>query len=249
MFAKKRRGERRQSIIETIQQKYEIKSHLKFESFEEENKFLEGTGSMIFDRMNNIAYACKSVRTEETLLKEFCKTMNFEKVLFDAIDKNAVPIYYLKQKLEATGKEIIDISLKQMGEFAGNMIQLKNSNSEKFLIMSSRAYQSLTQTQLKYIQAKTNIIHSDLTTHAALFDTYFNATKAAKEHLEFQGLLEQNGATVYTVKEILLMHAVTKNGEPIEGEALEELKAFARSCVRINTTNDNNTPYQYFCYG
>lgn len=191
MFAKKRRGERRQSIIETIQQKYEIKSHLKFESFEEENKFLEGTGSMIFDRMNNIAYACKSVRTEETLLKEFCKTMNFEKVLFDAIDKNAVPIYhtnvmmclaadfviiclesisedsqrnYLKQKLEATGKEIIDISLKQMGEFAGNMIQLKNSNSEKFLIMSSRAYQSLTQTQLKYIQAKTNIIHSDLTT-------------------------------------------------------------------------------------
>jgi len=51
-----------------------------------------------------------------------------------------------------------------MGEFAGNMIQLKNSNSEKFLIMSSRAYQSLTQTQLKYIQAKTNIIHSDLTT-------------------------------------------------------------------------------------
>jgi len=78
-------------------------------------------------------------------------------------------------------------------------------------------------------------------THAALFDTYFNATKAAKEHLEFQGLLEQNGATVYTVKEILLMHAVTKNGEPIEGEALEELKAFARSCVRINTTNDNNT--------
>ena len=72
--------------------------------------------------------------------------------------------------------------------------------------------------------------------HAALFDTYFNAPKAAKEHLEFQQLLKKNGASVYTVKEILLKNVVDAEGEPVAGEELNELKLFARSCVRINTS-------------
>ena len=72
--------------------------------------------------------------------------------------------------------------------------------------------------------------------HAALFDTYFNAPKAALEHKEFQDLLKKNGATVYTVKEVLLKNIVDANGEPIEGEELEEFKLFARSCVRINNS-------------
>ncbi len=74
--------------------------------------------------------------------------------------------------------------------------------------------------------------------HAALFDTYFNAPKAAKEHEEYRELLKKNGVEVLTVKEVLLKNVVDAFGEPVEGPELEEFRLFARSCVRINTSAD-----------
>lgn len=85
-------------------------------------------------------------------------------------------------------------------------------------------------------EPSTELYYGILHPHAALFDTYFNAPKAALEHKKFQDLLKKNGATVYTVKEVLLKNVVDADGEPIEGEELEEFKLFARSCVRINTS-------------
>jgi len=191
MLSKKRRTERRDSIIEVIKQKYEVKDRYNYEKFEAEEKYLEGTGSMIFDRVNKIIYACRSVRTDEDLFRQFCKELGFLSVLFDAKDKDEKSIYHtnvmlcigndfvvicldavrdkadrmmLKKSFEISGKEVIEISLDQMCQYAGNMIQLTNNEGDFFLIMSSSAYNSLDDSQLTRLKAKTNIIHSDLST-------------------------------------------------------------------------------------
>ena len=96
----------------------------------------------------------------------------------------------------------------------------------------------------EYDNAEVIIVHSPsselyygvLHPHAALFDTYFNAEKAAKEHVEYCKLLTKNGATVYNIKDVLLKNVVNSDGEAIEGDELEEFRLFARSCVRINTS-------------
>ena len=191
MFAKARRSERRESIIDIIREEYKIKAQFRFEQFEAEEKFLEGTGSMIFDRENKIAYACRSIRTDEKLFHQFCADMNFKPVLFDSVDAKGNPIYHtnvmmcvaadfvvicmesipiaaerrlLKAFFKETGKKIIDISLNQVEQFAGNMLQLKNEKEDRFLIMSTSAYNSLNKEQLNSILPLTKIIHSDLTT-------------------------------------------------------------------------------------
>ena len=189
MFSTIRRSERQSSIIDELNNQYRIKTHIKLEKWEKNEQFLEGTGSMILDRHHKIVYACRSVRTNEELLDQFCYFMVYDKVLFDAVDSDGVPIYHtnvmmavgttfvvicldsIKDKtqrqavvnsFEATGKEIIDISLDQMGNFAGNMLQVKNTEGAQFLIMSTRAYKVLTKTQIELIEKHTQILHSDL---------------------------------------------------------------------------------------
>lgn len=191
MLANKRRTERRNSTIETIEKKYTINTRYDYEKHESEDKFLEGTGSMIFDRENKIAYACRSIRTNESLFDKFCKEFQFNSILFNAADDNGMPIYHtnvmlcignsfvvicmesiideterleLKKSFKSTGKEIIEVSLQQMNQYAGNMIQLRNNEGDYFLIMSTTAYNSLTDKQVNRLESKTTIIHSDLKT-------------------------------------------------------------------------------------
>lgn len=189
MFSKKRRTERHPKVIEALNERFQIKTHIKLEKWEKANQFLEGTGSMILDRHHKKVYACRSVRTNEDLLDQFCYFMCYEKVLFDAVDIQGVPIYHtnvmmalgttfvviclesikeeqqralLVESFEKTNKHIIDISTAQMGNFAGNMLQVKNKAGEHFLVMSSRAYDSLTTEQIQQIEGHTQILHSDL---------------------------------------------------------------------------------------
>ncbi|WP_010177541.1 citrulline utilization hydrolase CtlX [Aquimarina agarilytica] len=189
MFALKRRNERRKEIIDDLKLAYSIKAQFEFEHFEKEKMFLEGTGSIVFDRTHKIAYACKSIRTNEYLFNKFCEDLHFTPILFDAVDKKGQPIYHTnvmmtvgvdfviicmesiasvvdRKKLEAlfkeTGKAIIPISIPQMEQFAGNMIQLKNKNEESLLVMSSKAFNSLTQVQLIEMENYAKIIHADL---------------------------------------------------------------------------------------
>ena len=189
MFSAIRRSERLSSIIDELNNQYHIKTHIKLEKWEKNEQFLEGTGSMILDRHHKIVYACRSARTNEELLDQFCYFMVYEKVVFDAVDSADVPIYHtnvmmalgttfvvicldsIKDKtqraavvksFDATGKEIIDISLEQMANFAGNMLQVKNTEGAHFLIMSTRAYKSLTKAQIELIEKHTQILHSDL---------------------------------------------------------------------------------------
>ena len=200
MYAENRRLERRQDIPEILKSKYAFAwtEKIDFTSFEKENKFLEGTGSMILDRVNKIAYAALSQRTNKEVLEEFCTRFGYEPVLFTAyqnVKDDRLPIYHtnvmmciadefailcadsidIKKEretvinmLEATGKEIIFISEEQKGYFAGNMLQVVNAANDKFLIMSSAAYDSLDIGQIDSIQKYCPIIHSPLDTIEAL---------------------------------------------------------------------------------
>jgi hypothetical protein len=189
MEAQNRRSERRKDILDKIKQKYDLNVVLDFTHYEEENKFLEGTGSLVLDRIHRVAFACISSRTNPEVLAAWKKQMNYELVTFNAFDQNQHPIYHtnvvmcmgdtfcviclesisdlderllIKQKIESLGKEVIEISLTQMNEFAGNMLLVKNKNEKKFLVMSDRAYNSLNKNQVEVLEDYAEIIHPDL---------------------------------------------------------------------------------------
>ncbi len=191
MFAVNRRLERKPSVLNAIQQKFTITHTNDFTNYEKDALFLEGTGSMVLDREKKIAYACLSPRTNQDVLDEFCKKMDYKGVSFIAVDAAGAPIYHtnvmmcvaddyvvicldsiqnkeeqalVKQSIINTGKIIIEIDFNQMNHFAGNMLQVHNTKGEKFLVMSSQAYHALLPKQIDTIQSFNKIIHSDITT-------------------------------------------------------------------------------------
>lgn len=191
MFAPVRRLERREDIIRQIQAQFQVERKLQLEEYENVDYYLEGTGSMILDRQHKLAYACLSPRTTESLLNRFCKQTGFEPVAFHSVDGQGQEIYHtnvmmalgetfvvicmdtiqndaetgmLLEKFEDTHKEIIEISPDQMMSFAGNMLQVRNAAGQTYLVMSERAYQSLTTAQVQQIQKHTNIIYSPIPT-------------------------------------------------------------------------------------
>lgn len=191
MYAVNRRAERKRHVLEKIEARFDIRKKIDLSVYEADNIFLEGTGSMVLDRDNNIAYACLSPRTNEKVLEDFCRQMNYKAVVFDATDGNGMAIYHtnvmmciadryvviclesipapeqqqmIADTIRATGKPIIDITLKQMDHFAGNMLQVENDKGEKLLVMSTQAFESLSQEQLNALAQFNKIIHSSLTT-------------------------------------------------------------------------------------
>ena len=195
MYSKNRRKERRSDIIkELINMGYYVNSTIDLTFFEKENKFLEGTGSMVLDRENKICYAAVSERTNNDLLIEFCSRTEFELVSFksyQSVGNERKEIYHTNvimcvadkyaiiclesvdnkkekekiiEKLKDTNKRIIKISEDQCSKFAGNMLQVENVKNEKFLIMSESAYNSLDDKQIGTINEFNEIIHSDLKT-------------------------------------------------------------------------------------
>jgi hypothetical protein len=191
MYAVNRRTERKQHVLDKVAEKFSIEKMIDLSQYEKENIFLEGTGSMVLDRENKIAYACLSPRTNEKVLADFCSQTGYTSVLFHAVDGNRQAIYHTnvmmcvadkyivicldsipgKQEnakviaiINQTGKEIIDITLDQMNHFAGNMLQIENKQGEKLVAMSTQAYESLTNEQKKKLGSFNKIIHSSLTT-------------------------------------------------------------------------------------
>ncbi len=191
MFAENRRKERKQSVLDQISSKFVLTNTIDFTEQEERARFLEGTGSMVLDREYKIAYACLSVRTDENILQQFCDEMGYTPLVFEAVDAEEYPIYHtnvmmcvadqfvvicldsihnqdekdiLIKTLLRTGKVIIQISIDQMNHFAGNMLQLENNSGTKYLVMSTQAFQSLTEEQIKQIKVFNEIIHSDIST-------------------------------------------------------------------------------------
>lgn len=191
MYAPSRRRERREDILEKLAEKFVVKKRLHLEVEEKNDRFLEGTGSVVFDHSNRIALACTSPRTDEELFRKLCYELDYRPVLFRASDNYNNPIYHtnvvmcmgedfviicmevirddsevnsLRYLFEQHGKEIIEISLTQMIAFAGNMLQVRNFRGEPLLIASEQAYQALTHTQLLQLEEHCRFVYSDLDT-------------------------------------------------------------------------------------
>ncbi len=194
MCAVNRRWERRNDVLEMLQKDFKVKEIVDLSASENEGKFLEGTGSMIFDHDNKLAYGSVSLRLDEKLFREFCEKFGFTPVVFHSYqtaNNERLPIYHTnvmmcvadrfvvicldciddeterKNVVNAivnSGKEIVEISENQMQQFAGNMLQVQNSEGKKFLVMSQSAYQSLNSEQISNIEKYSEIIYSDLET-------------------------------------------------------------------------------------
>lgn len=191
MFADNRRQERKPSVLQQVKEHFSIQQTIDLTHYEKEHLFLEGTGSMVLDRDNKIAYACLSQRTDEKVLADFCEHMEYESVIFDAADANGQPIYHtnvlmcvadkyvvicldcipneferaiVKDAIAQSGKELIAISMEQLGNFAGNMLQVQNKKGELILVMSARAWKSLTPVQQHKLNTYNTVIHTPLTT-------------------------------------------------------------------------------------
>ena len=191
MFAENRRLERKQNVIDVIHQKFRVGKTVDLSVFENKHLFLEGTGSMVLDRDNRIAYACLSPRTDKNILQQFCDKTGYKPVSFCSVDDRELVIYHtnvmmcvadqyvviclesikdneekarVRNSILQSGKQIIDISYDQMNRFAGNMLQVHNKEGKIFLVMSSQAYDSLKEIQLKKLESFNTIIHSDIST-------------------------------------------------------------------------------------
>lgn len=189
MQAENRRLERKPGIIDLISQKFLVKTIQDLSHFENENLFLEGTGSMVLDRENKVAYACISPRTDIIVLNEFCNKTGYKAVHFHSRDINGVAIYHtnvmmcigsgfavicmdsisdqnekeqVQQSLEASNREIIKITPEQLNKFAGNMIYLTNKNDDSLIAMSDAAFNCLEHHQKSCLQRYGKLLHSPL---------------------------------------------------------------------------------------
>lgn len=189
MFSENRRLERREDIIETIKKNYHLYHRIHLESAENVGQYLEGTGSLILDRYNKIAYACRSIRTNDALLIEWADKLGYRLGVFNAKDENGMDIYHtnvmmalgenfviwggdalpdsnekiaIENLFFETGKEIIPISMTQVAKFAGNMLAVKNKKEERLLIMSLTAFESLSIAQITQIESFCKIIKGNI---------------------------------------------------------------------------------------
>lgn len=195
MFAPNRRTERREDVPLVLEHQFgfDVRQIIDFTEFESHNKFLEGTGSIVLDRVNRKAYAALSDRTDARALEHFCDQLDFEPVAFQAfqtVDNQRLPIYHTnvmmsigsgyavvcldcidsdderKQVVDAIaqdGLELIAITEEQVIQFAGNMLELTGDEGP-VLVMSASAYQSLVPGQIEKLQQHTTLLHAPLPT-------------------------------------------------------------------------------------
>ncbi len=184
MYSENRRMERRRELV----QQMTPLDVLDLTHYEEQEKFLEGTGSMVLDRIHRIAYACRSRRTHEDPFHEFCTYFEYRPVLFDATDANGLSYYHtnvimsmgeqfvvlctesitnpheILQNIEASGKELISISRSQATQFAGNILQLSDHDGKMFLVMSQTARNAFTQQQIRMLEVHGEILSVSIPT-------------------------------------------------------------------------------------
>lgn len=185
MFAPSRRPERREDIVEALQEEFGYDKRYAFEYHEDDSQFLESTGSMVLDRSQRIVYASLSERTSIVVLEKFCVLLGYRKLIFHSTDKDGNPVYHtnvmmsigngfavvcldaisdttereqLVTSLKRDNKEIIELNMAQMHSFAGNGLQLKSKLGEHYFIMSRTAYNALDSKQIDGIAKYTKIL-------------------------------------------------------------------------------------------
>lgn len=195
MFAENRRAERREDLLDILEEKgFVVNDIMDYTSAEEDNIFLEGTGSLLLDRQNGKAYCALSPRADEELMIEFCEDFEYTPVIFEAfqtVDGERKLIYHTNvmmcigdtfavicadciddkkerkmvlDSLRSDEKDIILISEDQVNNFAGNMLEVKGGDGKRYLVMSSSAYHALTKKQIAQIEQHVTILHSSLDT-------------------------------------------------------------------------------------
>jgi hypothetical protein len=189
MQAENRRIERRQDIIDDLAQRFHVAKVVDLTAHESEGKYLEGTGSLVLDRMNRVAFASLSPRTHPDVLAEFSQRTGYKTISFNAVDATGQAVYHtnvlmsigdtfavvclqaiqnlderlmVRQELERLRKRVIEITVEQMNNFAGNMLLLRTMKGQKLLVMSKRAHQSLTDKQIDVLDDYATLLPFDL---------------------------------------------------------------------------------------
>lgn len=191
MYSVLRRRERRQDIIEELRKHYRVAEVIDYSRFEEEGCCLEGTGSLVFDHLNRIAYVSLSNRSNPKVIQRFADDFSYAPVTFTSISSDGQPIYHtnvmmcigtafamvglemitnkaerqqVRAQLEKTGKEMVELSADQIANFAGNAIELRQTDGQKLLVLSSRAARALTDSQIEKLSRYARLLPLELPT-------------------------------------------------------------------------------------
>src|SRR5262252_9003595 len=191
MYSALRRRERRQDIVEELRKHYQVTEVIDYSRFEDEGCCLEGTGSLVFDHLNKIAYVSLSNRSNPKMVQHFADDFGYEPVTFTSIGSDGQPTYHtnvmmcigtafamvglemipnkaerqqVRTRLEKTGKEIVELSTDQVANFAGNAIELHSKDGEKLLMLSTRADGTFTEDQRKRLSRHARVVPLQLPT-------------------------------------------------------------------------------------
>lgn len=190
MYSPNRRRERRQDIIDLLKREYRVQEVVDYSGFEQDKRFLEGTGAIVFDHFERVAYAANSNRSHADVLERFCSRFHYEPFIFDALDSSGKAVYHtnvimcigaeyallatemikdetrrheIRHRLRATGRSLIELSETQIKAFAGNALELRGAEGN-ILAMSQRAYDALSAEQIATIEASASILSFSIPT-------------------------------------------------------------------------------------
>src|SRR5215831_4735785 len=191
MYSALRRRERRQDIVEELRKDYQVTGVIDYSLFENEGCCLEGTGSLVFDHLNKIAYVSLSNRSNPKMVQHFADDFGYEPVTFISFGSDGQPIYHtnvmmcigtafaivglemipnkserqqVRERLERTEKDIVELSADQIANFAGNTIELRNKQGENLLVLSTRAERTFTDDQRERLSRYARLVPLELPT-------------------------------------------------------------------------------------
>jgi hypothetical protein len=191
MYSALRRRERRQDIVGELRKDYRVNEVIDYSAFEEQGCCLEGTGSLVLDHLNKIAYVSLSNRSNPKVIRRFANDFSYESVTFTSIGSDGQPIYHtnvmmcigtafalvgletirnkaerqqVRARLERSDKDIVELSLDQIANFAGNAIELHDTHGEKLLVLSDRAIRALTEEQRARLTRSVRLVPLELST-------------------------------------------------------------------------------------
>ena len=191
MYSALRRRERRHDIVEELRKHYRVSEVMDYSPFEEQGCCLEGTGSLVLDHLNKMAYVSLSNRSNPKVIRRFAEDFGYEPVTFTSIGLDGQPIYHtnvmmcigtefalagltmipdtserekVRERLEASGKEIVELSPDQIANFAGNGIELEDTRGGKLVVLSTRAVQALTDEQRAQLSRYAELVSLELPT-------------------------------------------------------------------------------------
>jgi len=191
MYSPLRRRERRNDIVDELRKQYRVTEVIDYSSFESEASYLEGTGSLVLDHVNRIAYVSLSNRSTEKVIRRFAEDFGYEPVTFTSIGLDGKPIYHtnvmmcvgtdfalvglsmipneterrrLQARLDASGKEIVELTADQVTNFAGNAIEVENGQGERLLVLSARAVPTFNERQRTMLRRHVRLVPLTLPT-------------------------------------------------------------------------------------